>query len=165
MKRKRRIRTQEIYKWKAQLNVHGEQMVQSLHYWETFSLVVTWAAIQMILILSIIHDWHTCQVDFVLAYPQADPETDLYMNIPRSFKCKGKTDKKSHVLKLLKNLYGDKASRRNWNQHFYKNLIKLGWKQSEVDDCVYYKNQTIFFVYVDNRIFAGPDERQIEQYF
>ena len=34
-KRKRRIKTREVYKWKSRLNVHGGQQVHGEHYWET----------------------------------------------------------------------------------------------------------------------------------
>ena len=35
MRRKRRISTQEVYKWKAHLNVHGGQQEHGIHYWDT----------------------------------------------------------------------------------------------------------------------------------
>ena len=35
MRRKRRINTQEVYKWKARLNVHGGQQEHGVHYWDT----------------------------------------------------------------------------------------------------------------------------------
>ena len=41
MRRKRKINTQEIYKWKVQLNVHGGQQEYRIHNWETYAPVVT----------------------------------------------------------------------------------------------------------------------------
>jgi hypothetical protein len=38
MKRKRRIATREVYKWKARLNIDGSKQIKGLNYWETFSL-------------------------------------------------------------------------------------------------------------------------------
>jgi uncharacterized protein (DUF486 family) len=71
MRRKRRIETKEIYKWKARLNIHGGQQEYGINYWETFAPVVTWISIRLVLILSIVLSWHTSQIDFILAYPQA----------------------------------------------------------------------------------------------
>ena len=85
MKRKRRIATREIYKRKERLNVHGGKQEYGGHYWETYSPVVQWIYISMFLILSILQNWHTRQLDFVLAYPQADPETEQYMDMPVGF--------------------------------------------------------------------------------
>jgi hypothetical protein len=45
MKRKRRLMTNEVYKHKARLNVHGGQQEFGVNYWETYTPVVTWAAI------------------------------------------------------------------------------------------------------------------------
>ena len=59
MKRKRRIATTEIYKWKARLNVHGGKQEYGVHYWETYSPVVQQNSIHMFLILSILQNWHT----------------------------------------------------------------------------------------------------------
>jgi hypothetical protein len=59
MKRKRRINTQEVYKWKARLNVHGGKQIKNVHYWETYSPVVKWSSIRMFLTLAIINNWKT----------------------------------------------------------------------------------------------------------
>ena len=56
MQRKRRIKTQEIYKWKARLNVHGGQQEQGVHYWDTYAPVVTWQTVRFFLILSLLSD-------------------------------------------------------------------------------------------------------------
>jgi hypothetical protein len=106
MKRKRRINTHEVYKWKARLNVHGGKQIKDVHYWETYSPVIKWSSIRMFLTLAVINGWHTRQVDFVLAYPQADIETDLYMEIPRGFEFAG--SRQTHCLQLKKNLNGQK---------------------------------------------------------
>jgi hypothetical protein len=36
MKCKRRIQSNEVYKWKARLNLHGGKQVKDVHYWETY---------------------------------------------------------------------------------------------------------------------------------
>eukprot|EP00957_Ditylum_brightwellii_P122592 9348623-Ditylum_brightwellii.AAC.1 len=81
-KRKRDIRTQEVLKYKARLNVHGGQQQYRVHYFDTYVPVVTWASVRMALILSIINHWKTCQIDFVMAYPHTNIECDLYMKLP-----------------------------------------------------------------------------------
>jgi Reverse transcriptase (RNA-dependent DNA polymerase) len=63
------------------------------------------------------------------------------MKIPKGFTVKGGSQT-THVIKFLKNLYGQKQAGRVWNQHLHKILIKLGWTQSQVDDCLYYKQDS-----------------------
>jgi Reverse transcriptase (RNA-dependent DNA polymerase) len=67
------------------------------------------------------------------------------------------------VIKLLKNLYGQKQAGRVWNQHLHKALIKLGWTQSKVDECLYYKRDVLFLVYVDDGILISPHDKHIDE--
>ena len=45
MRRKCCIESQEVYKWKAHLNVHGGQQVHGSNYWDTYTTVVAWPVI------------------------------------------------------------------------------------------------------------------------
>jgi hypothetical protein len=38
------------------------------------------------------NDWKTQQLDYVLAFPQAPAEQELYMKIPRGIKVESKTE-------------------------------------------------------------------------
>ena len=109
MKRKRDIKTQRVYKYKARLNVHGLKQEYGENYFKTFAPVITWFSIQLLLVLSILNKWHMRQVDFIMAYPQADIEIDMYMELPKGIKTKY-SNGKTHVLKLLKKLYGQKQA-------------------------------------------------------
>ena len=57
------------------------------------------------------NNWHTRQVDLVLAYPQSDPECEMYMKLPRGIEIPGMSNS-THALKLLRKLYGGKAASR-----------------------------------------------------
>jgi hypothetical protein len=50
-------------------------------------------------------------------------------------------------------------------QDFLTNkLIKeLGFKQSKVDECVYYRGKTLYVLYTDDSLLAGPDKDEIQQ--
>jgi hypothetical protein len=65
MKRKRRILSMEVYKWKARLNCHRGQQEHGVNFWETYSPVVKWFSIRMFLVTSILRNWDTRQIDFV----------------------------------------------------------------------------------------------------
>jgi Reverse transcriptase (RNA-dependent DNA polymerase) len=162
MKRMRRLLTNEIYKWKARLNLHGGQQDHGVNYWEIYTPVVAWAAIRLMLALVLMYEWKTVQIDFVLAYPQADVECDIYMQIPKGFELEGKT-RDTHVLKLIKNLYGQKQAGHVWNKHLHDNLIDMGWKQSKADDCLYYKGRVMFVVYVDDGILISKHQEDIDK--
>ena len=91
------------------LDMHGEY------------ILTQWATIRFFISLAILSNWHTRQLDFVFAYTQADIERDLYMKLPAGFTLPNKTiteqDRKDYILKLEKNLYGQKQAGRVWYLH------------------------------------------------
>jgi len=101
MRRKRKIGTG---KFKARINVHGRQEC-GINYWEKFAPLVQWTTIQLIMMLTMIQEWHTCQLDFVLAYSQAEVEGNIYIKLPKGFSLSGERRNKTHVLKCLKNIW------------------------------------------------------------
>jgi hypothetical protein len=114
MQRKHNLTTNNIIKHKARLNLDGGKQVYGMNYYETYAPVVTWFAIRLMILMGIISCWALCQVNFVMAYPQAPIETDIYMELPQGIKTMT-GNSKDHVLKLLKNIYGQKQAGRVWN--------------------------------------------------
>jgi hypothetical protein len=161
MRRKRHIATQEAYKWKARLNVHGGKQEHGVNYWETYSPVVSWTTIRLYLAMSILNKWCTRQVDFVLAFPQADIECPMFMEIPRGFKFDG--SRRTHCLSLKKNLYGQKQAGRVWNEYLHEGLLARGFRQSKVDMCLYFRGKVALLLYVDDGIFCGPSQKDIDE--
>ena len=160
MRRKRRIATKEVHKWKARLNVHGGKQELGVNYWTTYAPVVGWSTIRLFLITMLLNGWESRQVDFVLAFPQADVECEMFMDIPQGFEFEG--SKAGHCLRLRKNLCGQKQAGRVWNQCLHDGLIARGFVQSKVDMCVYYRGDVALLIYTDDGIFIGPDQKQIQ---
>lgn len=71
-------------------------------------------------------------------------------------------DQNNYVLKIHRYVYSKKVSGRVWNQYLTKKLIqKIGFKESKVNECVFYKGNTIYLLYIDDSILAGPDVKEI----
>ena len=149
------------YKWKARLNIHGGQHELGEDYFETYPPVVTSVSVRLIMILSLLKGRSSKQVDFIMAYPQAPIEFDMYMELPHGIRTKF-GDGKTHVLKLKKNLYGQKQAGRVWNEYLGKGLRKIGFKQSKVDPCIFYRDNLLFFFYVNDGVFVGSTEDEIK---
>ena len=121
-----------------------------------------WRATARHMLILVTHNkWASCQVDFVLAFPQADIECPLYMEIPRGFKSKGSS--KKNCLFLKKNVYGQCQAGRVLNQYLHDGLIVRGFKQSKIDMCLYYQNRVALLFYVDDGIFLGPNQSDIDE--
>ena len=164
MRRKRDARTGKIKKYKARLNIDGSRMKYGEHYNETYAPVASWNSVRMLLTMTSVHGWHTKQIDFVQAFAQAPVEKTLYMKIPAGVKIEGDGDTKDYVLKIHRNIYGQKQAGRVWNKYLSRKLTKeLGFKQSKVDECVYYRGKTLYVLYTDDSLLAGPDKDEIRQ--
>jgi hypothetical protein len=104
----------------------------------------------------LVYQWKTRQIDFVLAFPQADVECEL----PRGLIFEG-CHRDTHCLKLLKNLYGQKQAGCVWHEFLLEGLIERHFKQSIVDSCVCFKGSTMLLVYVDDTIICGPSSNKV----
>ena len=105
MKRKRDICSREIKKYKACLNIDGSKMKKGVHYDQTYAPVASSNSIRVLLAMVASRGWHTKQIDYVLAFPQAPVEKELYVRIPKGFEIHN-TDPREYVLKLNRNIYG-----------------------------------------------------------
>ena len=166
LRRKRNSKTGEIKKYKARLNIDGSRMKKGIHYDQTYAPVATWQSIRLVLTMAAVHGWHTKQLDYVLAFPQAPVERDLYMEIPKGVEIENidSSNTKEYVLKIHKNLYGQKQAGRVWYQYLANKLVKeVGFTPSKIDECVFYKGSVMYVLYTDDSILAGPDENEIKQ--
>jgi hypothetical protein len=152
MKRKRRIITREIFKWKERLNSRSQLVA--------FSPVAIWSAIRNVLITSLLNGWETRQVDFVLGYTQAEVERELYMKIPKGLEV---DEDDSYCLKLKKNLLGQKQAGRVRNQHLVEKLKEIGFQVSEIDKCLFYCGTSLYVLYTNDSILTGPDPNELDQ--
>ena len=164
MKRKRDAKTGAIKKYKARLNIDGSRMRHGIHYDETYSPVASWNSVRMLLTLTAVHNWHTKQIDYVQAFAQAPVERTLYMKVPAGIEVENGANAKDYVLRIHRNIYGQKQAGRVWNKYLTEKLIKdLGFKQSRVDECVFYRGKTLYVLYTDDSLLAGPDRNEIDQ--
>ena len=79
---------------------------------------------------------------------------DLYMEIPHGIEMtQGNT---KDVLQLLANLYSQKQAGRVWNQYLVSKLESIGFTQSRIDECVFYRDNIFFIVNMDGGISCVP---------
>ncbi len=133
-----------------------------MNYYETYVPVVTWFAIRLTIVFGIMFGWALCQVNFVMAHPQAPVETDIYMEMPQGIQVTT-GNSKDLVLKLLKNLYGQKQAGRVCNLFLVDKVTSLGFTPFSINDCVFFLEDIIFMVYVDGGIFLGNNDMELQQ--
>jgi hypothetical protein len=160
MRCKRNHTNGEVVKHKARLNLHGGMQEYGVNYYDTHLPVITWLAICLMIVFAILLKQALRQIDFIMAYPQAPIKMDMYMELPQGIQTEH-GNSKDHVLKLLRNIYGQKQAGRVWNHYLTSKLLEVCFTQSLVDDCVFYHDNTIFIVYVDDGIFIGDSDEQL----
>ena len=74
--------TVKTRKHKARLNVNRSRMRNGVDYTETYSLVTTWDTVRLMLILNLVHGWHSKQIYYVATFPQAPIEKPTFKKIP-----------------------------------------------------------------------------------
>jgi hypothetical protein len=163
-----------ITKYKARLCAHGGQTMKGVHYDASYSPVVSWTTICLLLTLTLVMGWPTRQIDFVLAFPQADTRTNLFMEAPSHFEVRnGELAQNSraphprhqpNVLKLLKNLYGLKDAGPTWFEHLKDSLTARGFKQSPIEPCMSIRGSLILLVYVNVCVAICPNQVPITEF-
>jgi hypothetical protein len=113
-------------------------------YWETYSPVVNMLSVRLLLALCNIHGLESKSIDFFLAFPQADLDVDIWMELPTGIVISGKDNKsRAYVLKLKESIYGLKQASLNWFEKLKQGLMDRGFTPSEIDPCLYLKESMV----------------------
>ena len=150
-----------ISKYKARLCCHGGQQQWGVNYYETYAPVVAWASVRTMFVISKLFKLHTRSIDFVMAYPQAEIKTNIYLHPPDGIMINNQGE--DLVLKLRKNLYGLKDAGRTWWECLAEGLKDLGFRSTDNDQCVWKKKGIIVIVYVDDCLIFGRSEKDVKK--
>ena len=146
-----------IARYKARLVARGFTQRPGFDYDETFSPVVRYESLRLLLAISAHHGWKPQQCDVKSAFLHGDLQEEIYMELPPGHGQPGK------VAKLNKCLYGLKQSSREWYAKLSKSLEQKGFVPAHFDPCVFIhkKDRLYISVYVDDLAFYGPDQSKI----
>ena len=130
-------------------------------YEETFSPVVRFSSIRIMLAVAAQRKMRLKQFDVKTAFLNGDLKEEIFMKQPIGF-----SDGTDRVCKLQRSLYGLKQSSRCWNQKF-KNFIQLfGFIACKADPCVFVSKKNgqliILAIHVDDGLIAGDTDKSID---
>lgn len=136
-------------RYKARLVVKGCSQRRGIDYEETFSPVVRYSSIRMLLALTAKYGLEVHQMDAVCAFLQSDLKETIYMEPPAGYSVEiGK------VCKLNKALYGLKQTSRVYNMKLSEALNNFGLVKSAADSCVFHMlkddEMLVVAIYVDD---------------
>ena len=84
--KKKRYPDGGLKKLKVRFCVRGDHQVDGVDVFETHALVVAWLTVRLLLILSMVLNLETQQVDYTNAFFQAPLEQTVFVKLPAGFK-------------------------------------------------------------------------------
>ena len=85
----------------------------------------------------------------------------MYLKLPDGIDTES-GNSRTHVLKLLQNMYGQNQAGKVWADFLSGNIFKIGFERSNTDECMFYRGNLVFLAYVDDGIFVSLDGTSID---
>ena len=135
------------------ISARGGMQQYGVNYWETYSPTVNRTSVRFLMIVAQVLELDTQAIDFVLAFPQAELEVPVYMELPTGMDLSGHgKDSSKYLLKLKRSLYESKQASLNSHCKLKTAFEDRGFVESLSDPCVFISKEMIILVYVDDCI-------------
>ncbi|KAG2807523.1 Retrovirus-related Pol polyprotein from transposon TNT 1-94 [Phytophthora cactorum] len=154
---------ESIEKYKARLVAKGFKQKYGIDYTETFSPVVKYVTLRMVIALVKYYGWPLDQLDVVTAFLYGIMKALVFCAVPEGVDLDGDFD----CLELVKAIYGLKQASRVWNETFDEFVCSIGFQVSAFDPCLYIKvvdgHCVLVLVYVDDVLITGSSPELISR--
>ena len=114
------------------------------------------------MVMALVLGWETISMDCLNAFVQAAIDRPTFIQVPRGFRT-AKGDR-STCLSLKRGLYGLSRSPRLFFDFSSGILIKIGFKQSATDPCLFFRTGLIIVTYVDDFGIAYKTKDLLEEF-
>jgi hypothetical protein len=161
------VKPDGFLKFRARLVACGYSQIPGMDFDETYAPTAKYKSLCIVLFLCALLAWILSGGDVGNAYVEADVDKLIHMFLPKELFCD--VNGQPIIVKLLKSLYGLKQAGELWNKLINKQFCDLGFTRSAHDKCVYIKRNhsnktvTIIVVYVDDILFTGNDQDEIDR--
>lgn len=155
-----------IARFKTRLVAKGYTQIKGVDFFDTFSPALRLSSFRFLLSTAVLKKFSIYHLDVQTAFLNGDLAEEIYMEIPEGFDAI-KEDRRSHVLKLNKSIYGLKQASRVWNEKFTTTIVSMNFVQSQADPCIFIKYDcnnnngepvAIIGLFVDDCFVLGQDE-------
>ncbi|KAG3043973.1 hypothetical protein PC121_g22208 [Phytophthora cactorum] len=150
-----------IEKYKVRLVAKGFKQKYGIDYTETFSPVVKYVTLRMVIAIAKYFGWPLDQLDVVTAFLYGIMKEQVFCIVPEGVELDGNFD----CLELVKAIYGLKQASRVWNETFDEFVCSIGFQVSSSDPCLYIKvvdgHCVLVMVYVDDVLITGSSPELI----
>lgn len=140
-------------KFKARLVIRG--FMQNDVGIETFSPVVRYETIRVVLGMAAARNWKLAKFDVRTAFLNGTLKERVFMEQPVGY-----ADDTNRVCLLKRSLYGLKQSPKCWSDKLMCVMKGMGFVVSEKDPCMFIKNKLICLMYVDDGLIASETQEE-----
>ena len=142
-------------RYKARLCGRGLSQTHNVNYFDTYAPVVTYNTLRIFVTMMATMEYEMDVIDVTTAFLLSPIKEEIYINIPVGYHIKSGQERM--VLRLHKCLYGLKQAPMEWNNELNSHLVKIGYKPTVSDPCVYVRKSDVSYilVYVDDMIVAA----------
>jgi hypothetical protein len=163
-------------KHKARVTIGGNKQQKGINYSKTWSPVVKFAVMRMLLAFAMTYGYQVYQLDFDGAYLNGTIDTDVYMQQVKGFERDGPSGEPASemVCKLRKSLYGLKQAGRIWYHTLRSHLCaqadtpSQGFICTRADTCVFVRHRSatwvVCMVYVDDLLVFSNNAQAREDF-
>lgn len=153
----------EVDRFKAWLVVKEYEQTHGIDYMETFSPVVRYDTIRLLLWLAAANDLEKSQFNCKTAFLNGKLEESIFMVQPEGY-----DDESGCICKLIRSLYGLKQAPRCRNKRLSQFSNIIGFNNSLSDPCVFIKQNNVgrlvvIAVYVDDGLIFAHQKKDIAE--
>jgi hypothetical protein len=150
----------KVERYRARLVAKGFSQMYGIDYTETFSPVVSYPALRMLIALAARLELKINHLDVIAAFLNGELSEEIYMEHPEGFVKPGMENK---VWLLKKAIYGLKQASKTWYDKCKSVLENLGFKNLPTEPCIYVRGSNaslcVLAVYVDDILVFYRDDQ------
>ena len=140
-------------RFKARLVAKGFSQIKGENFVDVYAPVMSFDTLRFVLAVASIRHWSIAQLDAKNAFLNGAIDYDVHFQPPS-----GCNTPPGQCWKLKRGLYGLKQAPHIWFNTMSKVLVDSGYKQSVLEPCLFYKNDLLLVVYVDDILITGKTE-------
>lgn len=148
-----------IQRYRARLVARGFTQEKGIDYSHTYAPVCDLSAIRLLFAHAAKENLIIKQFDIKTAFLYGELEENVFMEQPPGY-----ITREGKVYQLKRPLYGLKQASRQWNAKFSDFLLKLKFRQSQNDNCIFIQTDPLLIkaVYVDDGIVLSKNQSAID---
>ena len=153
----------KIEKFKVRICAGGHRQKAGLDYTEVHSPSLGQESVRAIIAFAARYGFHIDQLDVVGAYPHADIDTQVYMELPDSEDgFPHHHNRQKTVMRLTKALYGLKQAGRLFHEYLSGVLTKQGFQPLRSDPCIFRHKEHMIIIgtYVDDMLILWKNKEE-----